>query len=165
MDNRRSSQKSTRWSKVNPVNSDPSRSTLDQIEIEMNQSSPTESTAESPAVEKGRRLTGINGGDGKPRVVVAREPHARNVAGQKWRVTVRPSDSPADLPGPDSSRRHSHDGGLKITKFQTDDFRLPSAVNGDWLAVPISVDGDTDGTDSDLLDGSDSAGFRRSETL
>ena len=81
--------------------------------------SPTESTAESPAVEKGRRLTGINGGDGKPRVVVARELHARNVAGQKRRVTVRPSDSPADLPGPDSSRRHSHDGGLKITKFQT----------------------------------------------
>ncbi|KAF2587746.1 hypothetical protein F2Q70_00039307 [Brassica cretica] len=28
--------KSIRWSKVNPVNSDPSRSTLDQIEIELN---------------------------------------------------------------------------------------------------------------------------------
>ena len=28
--------KSTRWSKVNPVYSDPSRSTFDQIEIELN---------------------------------------------------------------------------------------------------------------------------------
>lgn len=28
--------KSARWSKVNPVNADPSRSTLDQIEVELN---------------------------------------------------------------------------------------------------------------------------------
>ena len=45
--------------------------------------------------------------------------HARNAAEQKLCVTARLGDSLVDLPGPDSSRRHDHDGGLKITRFQT----------------------------------------------
>ena len=52
------------------------------------------------------------------RTAAARVPHARNDAEENPRVTARPGDSPADLLGPDSSRRHDHDGGLRITKFQ-----------------------------------------------
>ena len=57
--------------------------------------------------------------DGQRRVAVAHELHARNTAGQRLRVTALLGDSPIDLPGPDSSRRHDHDGGLRITRFQT----------------------------------------------
>ena len=50
---------------------------------------------------------------------MAHELHARNAVGQNLRMTARLGDSPADLPGLDSSRRHDPDGGLRITRFQT----------------------------------------------
>ena len=68
---------------------------------------------------KGRRLTGINGGDVQRQVAVARGIHARNAVAQKLRVTARLGESPADFPAPDSSRRHDHDGGLEITRLET----------------------------------------------
>ena len=53
------------------------------------------------------------------RTAAARVPHARNDAGEKPRLTTRRGGSEADHPAPDSSRRHEHDGGLRITKLQT----------------------------------------------
>ncbi|KAF2592936.1 hypothetical protein F2Q70_00043050 [Brassica cretica] len=122
---------------------------------------PAESLAESPAAEKGWRLTGINGGDGQRLVLVAREihaqnvwrtaaarvPHARNDAGEKPRLTARHGGSVADLPAPDSSQRHEHDGGGSA---------IPSMFCGGSMTDLLSVDGGCGGTVSDLDDGSDS---------
>ena len=53
------------------------------------------------------------------RTAATRVPHAQSDAGEKPCLTARRGGSVADLPAPDSSQRHEHDGGLRITKLQT----------------------------------------------